>query len=114
MSVEVIMVLLVIATLSGAAVMYFTVAMPARVKATLAEGRVANMEAEIQNERAVRETLAVEKATEATLADRVPQQECTISDLRTQPESATRTATQTRADLDHARSTRAARGMVLE
>ena len=80
MSVEVIMVLLVIATLSGAAVMYFTVAMPARVKATLAEGRIANMEAEIQNERTVRETLAVEKATAATLADRVPQLECTISD----------------------------------
>jgi DNA recombination protein RmuC len=114
MSVEVIMVLLVIATLSGAAVMYFTVAMPARVKATLAEGRIANMEAEIQNERTVRETLAVEKATAATLADRVPQLECTISDLRTQLESATRTATEMRANLDNERNTHAARVEELE
>src|SRR6266480_2365710 len=97
MSVEVIIALLVIAALIGVGVAYLTAAMPARVRATLAEGRIANMEAEIQNERTVRETLAVEKATAATLADRVPQLECTISDLRTQLESATRTATEMRA-----------------
>src|SRR5262249_996697 len=114
MSVEVVIVLLVIAALIGAGVVYLTAAMPARVRATLAEGRIANMEAEIQNERGVRETLAIEKATAATLADRVPQLECTISDLRAQLECATTMAAETRANLDTERKTYAARVQELE
>jgi DNA recombination protein RmuC len=104
----------IIAALIGAGVAYLTAAMPARVRATLAEGRIANMEAQIQNERTVRETLAVEKATAAALADRVPQLECTISDLRIQLESANRTATEMQANLETERKTYTARVDELE
>jgi DNA recombination protein RmuC len=114
MSVEVVILLLVIAVLVGAAVAYFTVAVPARMKVALTEQRIADMDAEIRNERTAREALAVEKATAAALAGRVPQLECTSSDLRMQLDSATKTATEMRANLETEWKTYSARVQELE
>ena len=114
MSVEAVILLLVIAVLVGAVVAYFTVAVPARMKVALAEQRIADIDAEIRNERTAREALAVEKATAAALAGRVPQLECTISDLRMQLDSATKTATEMRANLETERKTYSARVQELE
>lgn len=109
MSTEFIILLLVIAALLGAAVTYIAAALPARTRAVGAEKRIAEIETETRNERVAREAIAMEKAAVGALANRVPQLEQTISELRMQLESATVAATEARANLETERKTHAAR-----
>ena len=73
MSLELTILVLVIAAFAGAAIAYLGFAVPARTRAINAERRITELEAKAGNERAAREALAVEKAAVAVSADRAPQ-----------------------------------------
>jgi len=114
MSPELTILAIVAAALVSAGIVYFAVTVPARTRAAAAERRIAGVEAEIRKERTAREALAVEKATAVASADRLPQLESTISELRAQLELATMTTTEARTSLETERKTHAARLEELE
>jgi DNA recombination protein RmuC len=114
MSFEPAIILVAIAAVVGAAATHFTLVMPAQARLRDAERRRAEMEEEVRNERADREALAVEKATAATSASRVPQLEHIILDLRAQLDSSVRTAVEAQSNLETERKTYMARVEELE
>ena len=114
MTLELTILFLVIASCAGAAIAYVAFAAPARTRASNAESLNAQLEEEASKERAAREALAVEKAAVATSADRVPQLEQTIAELRDQLVAANTQAAETQASLETERKSHAARVEELE
>lgn len=114
MSLELTILFLVIAAFSGAGFVYLAVAAPARTRASNAEMRITEIEEEAGRERTARETLAVERAAVAASADRVPQLEETIADLRVRLEAANTQVAQAQAGLETERKGHAARVEELE
>ena len=86
MTPELSVVLLAVASFAGgiivACIACFVFSSPVRARALRAERRIAELEETAIQERTAREVLAVEKATAAAAADRVPQLEQAMADLR--------------------------------
>ena len=109
MSLELSSLFLAVAAFAGAGVAYIAFALPARTRATNAERRTTEAEKEAGEERAARQKLGVQQAAISVSADRVPQLEDTITELREKLESANRQISGAESILKTERKTHEAR-----